>query len=269
MKRMFKKTLFAGAFLLFLAFFVTSVYGISQEQPVKPTLADVDALITVKTVDNCKKAIEGYKLLLKDDPNNYEILYKLALAYCYIMDIKTHAFIEERDEFKPILKEYGETANNYADKAYKLMPKKKEVVAAALRAYAYHSASFGVVKAIFKGAAGHYKDLANQLNQLDDSFDQAMGHRFLGKLYFVAPWPVGSDSKALKSFKKAISIAPLALYSHYFAGLLYFEDKEYNLAAKEFAFVRDNPPTSSEDYFIEIYKKRANEYLSRIEKKKK
>ncbi len=269
MKCMFKKTLFAGAFLLFFAFFAGSVYGISQEAPVKPTLAEVDALITVKTVENCKKAIEGYKLLLKDDPNNYEILYKLAVAHCLIMDIKTHGFIEERDEFKPILKEHGETANNYADKAYKLMPKKKEVVAAALRAYAYHSASFGIVKAIFKGAAGHFKDLANRLIQLDDKFDGAMGHRFLGKLYFVAPWPVGSDSKALKSFKKAISLSPETLYSHYFAGLIYFEDKEYNLAAKEFTFVRDNPPNSNEDYYIEIYKKRAVEYLAKIEKKKK
>ncbi|MDQ1352729.1 MAG: hypothetical protein QG657_3035 [Acidobacteriota bacterium] len=267
MRRNGKQIMMVVVFLLFGWFLSVPVTG--QEPGAKPTLAEVDALMVDKTVENCEKAIKGYELLLKDDPKNYEILYKLADAYSVILDIKTAGFLEEKDEYKPILKSLGTTANGYAEKAYKLNSKSKDVVASALRAYAYYSASFGVVKAVFKGAAGHYKELCNELIKLDDKFRGAMGYRFLGKLYIVAPWPVGSDSKALKMFKKAIEKDNATLYSHYFAGELYFEDDEYELAEKEFVFVRDNTPSNDEAYYFDEYKKKTLDYLAKIEQKKK
>jgi len=265
-----KKILLVVVFLLFGWFLGVPVIG--QEpgsEPVKQTLTDVDALMVEKTVENSEKAIKGYELLLKDDPNNFEILYKLADAYVCILDIKTDGFLEEKEEYKPLLKTLGKSANDYAHKAYKLNPNSKEVVATTLRAYAYYSVSFGIVKAIFSGAAGHFKDLANQLIKLDDKFKGAMGYRFLGKFYLMAPWPVGSDSKALKYFKKGIETDNATLYSHYFAGVLYFHDKEWDPAEKEFSFVRDNPPTNDEAYYFGAYKKSADDYLAKIAKKKK
>lgn len=268
MKRSGNKTVLVAAFILLCWCFAVPVKG-QVPGAAKPTLAEIDALMVEKTVENCEKAIKGYELLLKDNPKNYEILYKLADAYSVILDIKTAGFLEEKDEYKPILKSLGTTANDYAEKAYKLNHKSKEVVASALRAYAYYSASFGVVKAVFKGAATHYKDLCNELIKMDDKYKGAMGYRFLGKIYIVAPWPVGSDSKALKMFKKAIEKDNATLYSHYFAGELYFEDKEWDLAEKEFTFVRDNPPTNDEAYYFDAYKKKTNEYLAKIAEKKK
>ncbi|MCU0286919.1 MAG: hypothetical protein MUF15_11030 [Acidobacteria bacterium] len=267
MKEKGKKTLVVMVFLVIGLFSCIQLIG--QDADSKPTLAEVDALMVDKTVENSEKAIKGYELLLKDDPNNVEILYKLADAYTCILDIKTDGFLVEKDEFKPILKSLGKTANDYAHKAYKLNPNSKEVAAATLRAHAYYSASFGVVKAVFSGAAGHFKDLANQLIKMDEKFKGAIGYRFLGKFYHVAPWPAGSESKALKYFKKAIETDNETLYSHYFAGLLYFKDKEWDLAEKEFAFVRDNPPTNDEAYYFEAYKKSANDYLAKIAAKKK
>lgn len=262
-----KQIMLVVVFLLIGWFFSVPVHG--QEPVAKPTLAEVDALMVEKTVENAEKAIKGYELLLKDEPNNVEILYKLADAYNCIMDIKTDGFLEEKEEYKPLLKSYGKTANEYADKAYKLSPNNKDVVASALRSYAYYSASFGVVKAIFKGAAGHYKDLCNQLIKMDDKFQGAMGYRFLGKFYQLAPWPMGSDSKALSYYKKAINADNETLFSHYFAGALYFKDKEWDLAEKEFIFVRDNTPASHEVYYFDNYKKNADAYLAKIAKKKK
>lgn len=255
------------AFLLFGWFFSVPVIG--QEPGAKPTLAEIDALMVNKTVENSEKAIKEYELLLKDDPNNYEILYKLADAYICILDIKTAGFLEEKEEYKPMLKSMGKIANDYAHQAYKLNPNSKEVVASTLRAHAYYSASFGLMKAAFSGAAGHFKDLANQLIKMDDKYKGAMGYRFLGKFYLMAPWPVGSESKALKYFKKAIETDNATLYSHYFAGVLYFKDKEWDLAEKEFIFVRDNPPTQDEAYYFDAYKKSADEYLAKIANKKK
>ena len=267
MKQNEKKMLLVSVLILIALFICIPVMG--QEPDSKPTLAEVDALMVNKTVENSEKAIEGYELLLKDDPKNVEILYKLANAYVCILDIKTAGFMEEKDEYKPLLTDLGKKANDYAHMAYKLNPNSKDVIASTLRAYAYYSASFGVVKAIFKGAAGHFKDLANQLIKMDDKFMGAIGYRFLGKLYMVAPWPVGSKSKALKYFKKAIETDNSTLFSHYFAGVLYFKDKDYDLAEKEFNFVRDNPPTAEEAYYFDDYTKSANDYLAKIATKKK
>lgn len=233
------------------------------------TLAECDELMQEKTVENSEKAIKGYELLIKKEPKNYKLLYKIAKAYIAIIDIKTSAMIEEKDEFKPALEKYGKLANDYAHKAYDINPKDKEVLAACLVAYGYYSSSFGIFKAIFKGAAGHFKDLAKELNAIDEKHLGALGHRSLGKLYYMAPWPVGSNKKALKSYQKAAQLDKTTLGAQYYIGLLYFDKDKYDLAKKAFAFVVENPPAYHEKHYIEAYKKESQKYLEKIEKKKK
>lgn len=258
-------------FVVFMFFFISGRFVRGQEQGTEPkpaatapSLAELEELMKNKTVKNCEKAIEGYKALLKNDPDNYEILYKLANAYTGVLDIKTVTLRVEKDEYKPLLKEFGKTAHDYAAKALELKPDDKAVVAACLVAYAYQSASFGIVKAILKGAAGHYKDLANQLIKLDDTYLGAMGYRMLGKLYHVAPWPVGSSKKAVQFFKKAIETDNATLYSHYYLGLLYYQDKKYDLSEKEFKFVWENEPAEHEKHYFDTYKKMARFYVRQI-----
>ncbi|MCK4835554.1 MAG: tetratricopeptide repeat protein [Candidatus Aminicenantes bacterium] len=238
-----------------------------QKQPepqAELTIASVDELMKEKSIENCHKAIKGYKLLLKKYPDNLEMLHKIAHAYITIIDIKTYALIEEKDEYKPVLAKYGKIAYEYAEKAYKLNPNCREAVAAALVSYGYYSSSFGIVRAIFKGAAGHYKHLANRLIEIDDKFDGALGYRSLGKLYEVSPWPVGSSRKALKYFKKAVDTDNSLLYSHYYLGLIYFDKGKYDLAKKEFEIVVTNSPHIGEKHFIAPYKERAQRYLTKI-----
>lgn len=278
MKRNGRRFLMVAGIILFFSFFVVPVHvhgedqaQTSQSEPAKPSLASIDELLSEKTVENCEKAVKECELLLNDDPNNHEILYRMANAYIGIMDIKTSALIEEKDEFKPMLKKLGQIANDYAEKAYKLNPRNKNVVAANLVSYGYYSASFGIVKAIFKGAAGHYKDLCNQLIEIDDTHLGALGYRLLGKLYHVAPWPVGSKKKALHFFQKAVETDNSVLYSHYYIGVIHFEKRNYDLAEKEFNFVRDNPANACEKHYTDAYKEKARRYLmslARIKGKK-
>ncbi|UCH96303.1 MAG: hypothetical protein JSV88_05465 [Candidatus Aminicenantes bacterium] len=241
----------------------------SESEMTKPSLAEIDELMVEKTVENSQKAIKGYELLLKDDPGNYEILYKLAKAYITIIDIKTSALIVEKDEYKPILKKLGKIANDYAKRAYESNPKDIEVVSAYLVSYGYYSASFGIFKAIFKGAAGRYKKLCNEIIEIDETHLGALGYRLLGKLYHVAPWPVGSKKKALKFFKKAVETDNTLLYSHYYIGLIYFNQKKYDLAEDEFRFVLENDANIHEKHFVDAYKREAGNYLTKISKKKR
>jgi tetratricopeptide (TPR) repeat protein len=245
------------------------LFSDETSEPVEMTLVSLDELMKVKTVENSEKATKGYEMLLKKNHRNPEILYKLANAYIAIIDIKTAALIEEKNEYKPILDKLGKLAYDYACKAMEINPKSKEAVGAALVAYGYYSASFGIIKAVFKGAAGRYKDLANQLIKIDDKYDGALGYRSLGKLYEVAPWPVGSNRKALKCFKQAVKADPSMLYSHYYLGLLYFDKDEYDLAKREFTIVIEKSPCPSEKHFIEPYITESRKYLKKIAKKKK
>jgi hypothetical protein len=90
----------------------------------------------------------------------------------------------------------------------------------------------------------------------------------LGKLYHVAPWPVGSNRKALKFFRLAVETDDSVLYSHYYVGLLYYKKKAFDLAEKEFKFVKEESPNKLEKHFIDTYKKEVNKYLVKIEKRK-
>lgn len=255
-------------FLVVVAVLMMLTTGFGQETGTPElTIADVDKMIEVKTVENCEKAIKGYKELLKKEPANYEILYKLAQAYIYVIDIKTHSLMEEKSEYKPLLKEYGKIANDYAKKACELKPDSKESVAANLLSYGYYSASFGIFKAIFKGAAGNYKDLARKLNQLDEKYKGGLGYRSLGKLYHVAPWPVGSSKKALQNFLKAIEIDNSSLYSHYYAGFIYLDKKKYSLAVKHFQFVLENESPWYEKHMIQAYIDSARILLAKCKQK--
>lgn len=248
-------------FVVFAVFFIPGIFIHGQDQ-----LAEIDKLLENKTVQNCEKAIEGLKALLENDPDNTGILYRLSNAYTGIIDIKTSALRVEKDEYKPILKELATIANGYAKKAYEINPKDKDVVAANLVSYAYLSASYGIVKAILKGAAGHYKDLANELIAIDDKHLGAFGYRMLAKLYHVAPWPVGSKKKAIQFFKKAIETDNAALYSHYYLGLIYYQDKKYELSKEQFIFVRENEPAHHEKHYMDVYKKMARFYVRQIDR---
>jgi tetratricopeptide (TPR) repeat protein len=239
--------------------------ALQESEPAEEnSLEALDALMENRSVKNSEAAIKGYEKLLKKNPDNPELLVKIANAYITIIDIKTSALIEEKDEYKPILDKLGKISYDYATRACKMNPRSKEAVGACLVAYGYYSAGFGIIKAILKGAAGRYKDLANELIQIDDKYDGALGYRSLGKLYEVAPWPVGSSRKALIYFKKAVEADHDMLYSHYYLGVLYFKKDEYDRAKVEFKFVVEKPPHASEAYFIKAYKDEARKYLEKI-----
>jgi tetratricopeptide (TPR) repeat protein len=222
-----------------------------------------------KTVKNLEKAVQEYEAALKIDPDNFDALWKAALAYVLIIDIKTDAIIVEKDENKPIMKDMGKKALDYAEKAYEIDPKNKQVVAVNLRAYAYYSASMGIVKAILKGAAGHYKELANELIALDDKYESGLAYSYLGRLYHMSPWPVGSSKKSLENYLKALKINNKKLDTHYWLGILYLDDKEYEKAKEEFEYVVNNPPIEFEKSWIAAYKDDAKKKLEVIKQKQK
>lgn len=228
-----------------------------------------DLVRNPKTVEKLEKAVKEYEAALEMDPNSFEALWKVADAYTYIMQIKSNGIIVEKDEYKPMFGKLGKKALDYAEKARKMNPKSKEAVTANLRAYAYYCCSFGIIKAVLKGAAGKYKDLANELIAIDDKYEDGMAYDFLGRLYHVSPWPVGSSKKAIKNYLKTLEIAPSRLEARYFLGVNYLDKKKFDQAKKEFELVVKNPPNRFEEHFIAAFKEDAKRKLALIAEKQK
>ncbi len=217
-----------------------------------------------KTVESLEKSIKELESALEIDPDNHEALWMIAKSYTDIIAIETSALMIEKDEYKPLLKDLGKKADIYARRALEINPEAKESIAVAALAHGYYSASFGIVKAILKGAAGRYKKLCNQLIEIDENYGGALGYKMMGKLYYVAPWPVGSEKKAIRFYKKALEVDNSLLEPHYYLGMLYMEKKKYDLSKQEFDFVVDNPPHLLEKHYISEFKIESKKHLDEM-----
>ena len=186
--------------------------------------------------------------------------------FSYILDYKTHQLIEERDEYKPYLKDLGSKAEEYARRANEINPKGPEGLAWYAGSYSYHAASMGIVTAILKGAGSKLKDLANALIETDDAYHGAFGYRILGRLNLKAPFPVGSKKKAVEYLKKAVEKSPDDLLNRFWLGETYRQQKEYGKAREQFQFVIDHPPMDIETHVAEFYKIAAKTRLEEITK---
>jgi tetratricopeptide (TPR) repeat protein len=223
-----------------------------------------DSLAAKDTEEGLGAAIKEYEKALQEDPENFDALWKISDAYNSLIEIKTGALIVEKDEYKPILYELGARSVAYAKRAYKINPKSREAVKAYLGGYGYYSSSIGIVSAILKGAAGLYKDLANQLIAIDERYEGGYGYRSLGRFYYVAPFPLKSRTKSRAYYEKAIEIEPAMLEPRYWLGLINFDERKYELARTEFEFVVNQPPHRTEASIISEYKKQAQIQLDKI-----
>ena len=253
-------------FILFflLAFTFSQISVQAAKDTLKETVARADRLMADKTVADLQKAIKELESVLEQYPDNYEALWRISRAYVDIIAIKTSALIEEREEFKPILSELGRKADTYARQALKLNPDAKEVVTVAALAHGYYSSSFGILKAILKGAAGRYKKLSRKLIKIDDSYQGAAGYKMMGKFYYVAPFPYGSLIKAERNYKKSLEKYNGLLEAHYYLGMIYLKRKKYDIAKKEFEFVINNPPHTTEAYYIKEFKEESKKQLDKV-----
>lgn len=240
----------------------------ATQAKVRAHITQADMLVKEMTIKHLEHAIKEYESALELDPNSYDALWKLAYTYIYILDIKTDCLIVEKREYKPVLKELGHLAQQYAKRAYKVNPKGKEAVRANLQSYGYYSASMGIVTAVLKGAAGHYVALAKELIAIDDTYCGASAYRCLGRLYYMAPWPLGNSKKAMKFYQKASERNPDMLEPHYWRGMIYLKKKKYEAARKEFEFVLSNPPIKLEEHCISEFKKESQKQLNKIKERR-
>lgn len=221
----------------------------NSEVEIKSLIQKGDQALQTVTEARCMEAIRSYGAALEMDPENYEANWKTSKAYCLILDLKTAGLIEEKEEYKPLLKDLGAKAEHHAEKAYAVNPLGPEVLAWYNSSYGYHASSMGILQAILAGAGEKLKKIANELIQVDDAYGDALGYNMLGRFHLNAPFPVGSKRKAVEYLEKSVEKAPGSLFNHYWLGEAYLKEKKFEEAKKEFQFVLDHPPTQDEKHF--------------------
>lgn len=256
------KTMAKRMMLLLVILFCLCRVSAAAETSVQSFIQSGDQILSTVTEENAQKAIAEYEKALAAEPGNYDANWKIARAYCLILDFKTHALIEEKDEYKPFLRELGGKAEAHGAKAYAANPKGLDALVWYNGSIAYHAASMGIVHAILHGAGTRVKKLAGELIQLDDSYHGAFGYRIMGRFHIKAPFPVGSKKKAAEFLEKAVAKYPADLQNHFWLGEAYLTQKNNRKAAEQFQFVLDHPPSSIETHLAETFKSAAQKRLN-------
>lgn len=121
----------------------------------------------------------------------------------------------------------------------------------------------GILKQALTGVGKKYVAIARELYKYPD-WDSAVGCAFLGGFYNVAPWPVGSKTKAAKFLREGAKIAPTRR-NLYYAGVNAYQMGSYEEAQSFFSRSLKAPPckspSSTEGDFFEFLESEAKRGL--------
>lgn len=185
-------------------------------------------------------AAELYERLLAARPDDFTLLLEAASVLNAVMAHETNANLplidgaQDTEAHKKIWRELGERALRHAEKARALRPKHERALGEYAAAYAFRSASMGIVTAITKGAAGQFKENANALIEHAPRYDDGIGYFYLGAFHIVAPWPMRDLDDAEEYLKKALAISPGSVRNQYGMGVLRYRKDERDEARRHF-----------------------------------
>ena len=251
----------------------TSVHANESAETLQSLVREGNAMMDKRRLLTYQQAANIYRKALTLEPENPNLMLMTADALNHMMRVKTNGNIicingktQDNNENKAVWAKFAPEALKLSEKAVKANPDDRKALLTYAESYLYQSSSFGILKAIFKGAADQYKKNANALIIKFPKADDALGEIYLGCFYVVAPWPMSSRKKARKHFENALKLAPESIRSHYYVGLQAFIDNEYKTAKKEFDFVIDNPCTRNSEYdYCGFMKKEAEKGLVKID----
>jgi len=87
-------------------------------------------------------------------------------------------------------------------------------------------------------------------------------------MYLEAPWPIGSDSKAERNFKKTVEPAPELLQPRYWLAVIELNRGNDKAASDYLEYVIKNRPPDLRCIILTLSKKKRNQYFKSYKKKK-
>lgn len=195
------------------------------------------------------KAIESYEEALEVDPENYQVLWRLARAY------EWQGKMAKKDKL-PLL----EKGKAYAEKAIKLNEKGVEGHYWLGALIGRIGETKGILNSLFM--VKPMKAEMDRAVQIDPSF--ASAHYVLSLLYWKVPGrplSIGDKGKALEEAKLAVKLAPDNTQYRLGLGEAYLALKDRTSAKREFEAVVAMPPTPDDPVQSVLDRQDAEGYL--------
>jgi len=276
---MIKISIVIASTFLFILMFNPAPVTAGQPYTTAPTAKEpagrhdkTDPLIARQNQAGNEQTLAAVRTALAADPENPDLMLAVAETLNRIMRIKTNGNVitiagktQDSVKNKAVWKTYAPEALHLSKTALKMKPDDPRALLAYAESYLYQSSSYGILNAIYKGAAKRYKENARNLIEKYPKADDALGHIHMGCFYLAAPWPLSSRAKARKHFTSALKLAPASVRGHYYVGLTALLENDLAVAEKSFRCVIDNPCTrGSEQDYCGFLKEQAATGLSQI-----
>ena len=163
-------------------------------------VAKADESFKKGKIEDYKRAIDLYLLALKEDPESYEVNWKLARAYRWYGEESKRQGV---DGWKDICAKYGKIGMKYGEKAISLNPD-------AVEGHYYYGLNVGIysdgvsiVTALREGLKGKTQSSFEKAYEIDRTYSRSGPTIALGRFWFVLPWPLNDKEKALKFLREA------------------------------------------------------------------
>lgn len=259
--------------LVFLAAAFLATAAFAQETPTADPLAQADALMKKRGSKNCEQAATLYRAALQADANNADLQLKTADALNCIMRTRGNGNLvlidglSDTPAHKKIWAKYAPEAWDLAQKGYKQRPNDVNALAIYTDAYIYLSSSWGILKAVTKGAASTYTKNAEALIKKAPKYDGGLGNLLMASYYIVMPWPVRDLDKSREHLAKAMKANPKSRRNNYYLGVVAYRDGEYQEAIQHFEnALKAGCPSPTERDFCGFMKKEATRAIAAAKK---
>lgn len=182
----------------------------------------------------------GFEARLSQAPEDFDARLGAARSLNNAMAIRTHGNLplvdglQDTEENRAIWADLGARSLAHARVAARLRPDSVEAASELASAFMFYSSSLGIISAILKGAGSEYKEHARRVVELDERYDDAIGHTLLAGFFLVAPWPLRDTDAARAAYEKAAALAPASASNQYGLGVFFARDGQPELAREHF-----------------------------------
>ena len=190
-------------------------------------LTEADALYDAGGMANFLKAIPLYEKAVGEDGNDYEALWKCARAH---RDYGNKAKQQAVADWEALCARHGKAGMQFAERAVALAPEKVE-------GHYYYGLSVGIysdgvsiLTALSEGLKNKTQESFEKAYAIDKTYNQGGPMLSLGRFWFVLPWPMDDEDKALAYFREFQSAGFL---EDSVEGKVYFAELLMDIGGKE------------------------------------
>ena len=186
------------------------------------------------------EASKRYEVQVAASPEDFDARLGAARSLNRVMAIRTHANLplvdrlQDTDENRALWADLGERALEHARVASRLRPDSVEAAGELATAYMFYSSSLGILSAILKGAGTEYQEHARRVVELDEQYDDALGHTLLAGFFLVAPWPIRDMDASRAAYERAAQVAPASAGNQYGLGVFWAREGDPERARQHF-----------------------------------